>query len=616
MKQMRYLLLLAGMILHSCRPDVGDSLLDRAEGCLETCADSTRQLLQQMNGIEDLPQEQQARYALLWTQAAHKCHLPLTDDSLINMAVEYYREIDNRHLLAKSLLYKGLVHKQKHQVEQATEAFVASEQAFQNVEDDRYKALLYNHYADLLIGQQLYDDALRCLKQTYNFERKGDSVHYVVSTCGQIARLYGMKEMPDSAETYYRQGKEYAELCQDNKRVRMFLQNYATFLIDLKRYSEAERMLKEAEEQADSTYIYNVYSALATLYYEMGQDKRAGLYATKALDSPDSLIQCVGYLHLYRIYKNMGEMELAVGFHDLYRQYHSDISQRRKTAEVAVIPHKQENLQLKQEKRAVSRLVWLWAAVAVGVVFVGIWLMRFFGRRHREQLKAMDALLDEKMKQLEGKVLQLDEVELQQSKIKSDLGSLKGVVTRQTKAIEGLKKMQKDMKTVHVNVVKGLKEEMKGLKEEQSETFRQMSGELGAQKKDLNRLRAQEKSLRKEVQTLVAELDNSQLLYRFLLDVGSVRPVLLILELKSGYRNSRYPIRHQEYAELLKQLAEYAHPGIREKIETDDVLKGKQEMACLIALGYDDVGMIRLATNLKPNSVRAYRTQVRTALNQ
>ena len=52
---------------------------------------------------------------------------------------------------------------------------------------------------------------------------------------------------------------EYAELCQDNKRVRMFQQNYATFLIDLKRYSEAERMLKEAEEQADSTYIYNVW---------------------------------------------------------------------------------------------------------------------------------------------------------------------------------------------------------------------------------------------------------------------------------------------------------------------------------------------------------------------
>ena len=200
MKQMRYLLLLVGMILHSCRSDVGDSWLDRAEGCLETCADSTRQLLLQMNGMEDLTQEQQARYALLWTQATHKCHLPLTDDSLINVAVEYYREIDNRHLLAKSLLYKGLVQKQNHQVEQATEAFVASEQVFQNVEDDRYKALLYNHYADLLIGQQLYDDALRCLKQTYNFERKGDSVHYVVSTCGQIARLYGMKEMPDSAE--------------------------------------------------------------------------------------------------------------------------------------------------------------------------------------------------------------------------------------------------------------------------------------------------------------------------------------------------------------------------------------------------------------------------------
>lgn len=95
---------------------------------------------------------------------------------------------------------------------------------------------------------------------------------------------------------------------------------------------------------------------------------------------------------------------------------------------------------------------------------------------------------------------------------------------------------------------------------------------------------------------------------------GSVRPVLLILELKSGRRNPRYSIKRTDYAELLKQLAEYAHPGIREKIETDEVLKGKQEMACLIALGYDDVEMMRMATNLKPNSVWAYRTQVRVAL--
>ena len=63
-------------------------------------------------------------------------------------------------------------------------------------------------------------------------------------------------------------------------------------------------------------------------------------------------------------------------------------------------------------------------------------------------------------------------------------------------------------------------------------------------------------------------------------------------------------------------MAEYAHPGIREKIETDEVLKGKQEMACLIALGYDDMEMLRMVTNLKPNSVRAYSTQVRTALRE
>lgn len=123
------------MVLVGCTTDRNDRLLAQADACMETQADSARGLLAQMDSV--LTERQQARYALLWTQATHKCRIPLEDDSLINVAVEYYSRVGDAHLLAKSLLYKGLAHKQNGEIELAAEAFVSSERAFSEVEDDQ-----------------------------------------------------------------------------------------------------------------------------------------------------------------------------------------------------------------------------------------------------------------------------------------------------------------------------------------------------------------------------------------------------------------------------------------------------------------------------------------------
>ena len=118
---------------------LAEECLDVAEACMETNPDSAYSSLQCLALREDLTGEQRARYALLRTQAMHKCRIPLESDSLINVAVEYYTGSDDRHRLALSLLYKGLVHKQCSEVLQAVEAFVMSEQVFEEVEDNQYK---------------------------------------------------------------------------------------------------------------------------------------------------------------------------------------------------------------------------------------------------------------------------------------------------------------------------------------------------------------------------------------------------------------------------------------------------------------------------------------------
>lgn len=599
-----------------CGTDKNDYFLTEAEACMETRADSARWLLQQVDSA--LTEKQQAQYALLWTQAMHKCHIDLGNDSLINVAVEYYTESDDRHRLAKSWLYKGLVHKQHGQVERATEAFVASEQAFEGVEDNQYKALLFNHYAALLANQSLYKEALEYYKKSLRHKLLGDSVHYVVSACGQIARMYKMLHEMDSAEVYYKRGLHYADSTMRKAYKYDLLQNYAAFLVSEKKFTEAELLLKKNESDiSDTSHIYHVYASLTTLYYETGDYEKARMYGERLLGSNDSLMQCAGFLHLYRIYRQLGKMNVAVHYHDLYRQYDSDITLRRKTAEVAAIPHRMKSVQLMAENRRAHHWQWGWAIGLAAAVAIATAVIRRLRQIHERQMKVKDTLLGEKERKLTEKDMLVQEIEQKLYDLRIEIGRLKGCMTSQSRVVENLKSDRKKDKATYDESVKKLKKSLTEMTEEQKtereatqERFQELSKRLDLSEKEQSRCTD-------KVKSLSDQMEQYECLQRFLLQSGNVRPVLLILELKSGQRNRHITIHHDEYAELLKQLAEYVHPGIRQLIETDSVLKEKQVLACLVSLGYQhDLEMLCMATNLKVNSVKTYCTQVNAALKK
>lgn len=602
------------MGLAGCGDDWNDRLLAGAEACMETRSDSARWLLQQVDST--MTREQQARYALLWTQATHKCRIPLEGDSLINVAVEYYGGTGDTHRLAMSLLYKGLAHKQCGEVEQAVEAFVASEQAFDEVEDDQYKALLCNHYALLLAEQGLLEKALVQYKKSYQYKLRGDSLHYVVSACNNIATIHELLGEMDSAQNYYERGMSYVGVAN-----RKLLHNYANHLMNRGLYDEAERMLKDNEALADSTYIYSVYSAFSTLYYETGEYDKALPYGEKMLESPDSMTQCVGYLHLYRTYRKLGDMETAVHYHDLYRQYDSDITLRRKTAVVAEIPHRMKAARLEKENRTAHRWQWLWGAGLVVAVVAAIYIIRYMRRTHGAQMDEMGVLLEDKVKELDGKEqllaekqTLLHEIEQKMYDLKIELGRMKGAMSNQSRAMEILKEDRRKDRAAYQDSVRELKKDLKKKDEDYKTERKAVQDKLRELTSRVNLSEKEQNRWINEVKGLTEQMGQYELLYRYLLEGGNIKSVLLVLELKSGKANQRVPIRHEEYAELLKPLAEYARPGIRQLIETNEALKDKQVLACLIALGYDDIETLRIATYLKTNTVRAYCTQVKAVI--
>ena len=591
-------------LLAACGTDPVEQWLTRAEACMEVNADSTLRCLQYIEGTGACSDEQRARYALLRTQAMHKCRIPLESDSLINTAVAYYTDSDDRHRLALSLLYKGLVHKQNHQVEQAVEAFVASEQAFEGVEDNQYKALLFNHYGTLLINQGVYEEALQYYKRTFQYELKSDSIHYVVSTCGQIACIYKMLDMPDSTKAYYERGLSYKDSLSDGKRRNYYLllQSYATFLMGNGNYSEAERLLQEClANMTDTHYLHTLYSALTTLYYEKNDYETALDYGKRVSGSGDSLTVCGGYLRLYKIYKDMGVMDSALYYHNLYRQYNSDITLRRQTAEVAAIPHKMKVAQLAKENRTLTG--WrLWQAVSlVVVVLVAFVVYAVIRKRHsREQ-----QVKDRKLQAVDNKL----------GKTSAELGRLKGAMANHVEAVERLKEEHRKILDRHKDEIERLKKSV----EELEADIRQMKAADRTAKKNENDLKRTLQTMENELGRNVAKLTEAehqraidQRIEYFLSSGYDSIAVDLLLQLRLDKRGTfRYDIKPSEYLPLLKVLLEQESPALHERLENSGLEWKKLTMCYLMALGLDDVEMMSNAACLAVSSVKKYRKECR-----
>ena len=594
------------LMVIACKESAVEQWIIHAEENMEVNADSAYRCLHHAMDANGWNDELRARYALRYTQAMHKCHIPLEGDSLINTAVAYYTKSHDRHRLALSLLYKGLVHKQKHQVELAVDAFVASEQAFEEVEDNQYKALLYNHYGSLLVKQGVYEEALRYYKESYRYKLLGDSLHYVVSACGQIANIYEMINMPDSAVTYFELGLSYADKLNNEKRgcYYLLLHDYAAFWMSCKNYTEAERLFKDCiGNLKNSEYSYTLYSALTTLYYEKKEFEKALSYGRQILESNDSLTVCSGYLRLYKIYKDIGEMDSAYHYHNLYRQYNSDITLRRRTAEVAVIPHKIRVAQLAKENHALTgwRLWLIVALLAITALWWGIY--RTIRCRHRREQCAKEQELAVKSEELES-------VGNKYGKTSAELGRLKGALTNHVDAMNRMKKEHQAILEKHRTEIDDLKKSVKELKEEIRDLKKADRATLRTENELKRTLHHLEKELEKRADQLSKaehqhEIDRR--IEHFMASGECKRAVDMLLSLRLKRKvDARYDIEREEYHYLMMQLLELEQPDLHAKLVQCELDKKKRTLCCMIALGLDDIDMMAEAVCLSPYTVNDY----------
>ncbi|HRW95352.1 MAG TPA: hypothetical protein P5167_05855, partial [Bacteroidales bacterium] len=108
-------------------PPVHPSLLPSVDSLMNSRPDSAYNVLNSIPEGALHTRRDRAYYALLMTQARHKNYIPLRNDSLINVAVNYYKGSRNHEKYARSLLYKGICVEEMKDPQKAMEIYAEAE---------------------------------------------------------------------------------------------------------------------------------------------------------------------------------------------------------------------------------------------------------------------------------------------------------------------------------------------------------------------------------------------------------------------------------------------------------------------------------------------------------
>ena len=164
---------------------------------LEAQIDSVPHLVRQ--GLDSIPfatlrGEARALYAILRTQADYKCYVPLTTDTLIRYATNYYNRSRKNYRAAMAWYSLGCVYSEMKDDASAVEAYLQAQSLFPDT-TVRYHRLCYQNIGRHYLRRNMLDEALSAYTAYHDVT---DGYAHLYADIG-LAQAYIHKKQPEQA---------------------------------------------------------------------------------------------------------------------------------------------------------------------------------------------------------------------------------------------------------------------------------------------------------------------------------------------------------------------------------------------------------------------------------
>lgn len=316
---MRHLFLLVLLLCASCsRQREASRTLAHARNLMFEQPSAALEVLRTVRS-EKLTDALRADYALLYSQALDKNQIFSTDDSLIRIAVRYYRSEGTSHEKASSCYYLGRIHANRKDVIGAAEAFFRAEAYAAETDDYYLKGLIYNGIGTLHYQQYGFGEALACFRRSEEcFRCAGGLTRNRAIATEALGNTYLNLSDLNRADSCYHEAIRLYEESSSREDVLRVKDRFAWVLYhqvstdSVRRYLESLRI-----EYAPDYHPAGNWGLALALYYNERNIDSARAYGLKCIGASD---RSPGYA-VADSYSILEEIEFLAGNYRLAHEY-------------------------------------------------------------------------------------------------------------------------------------------------------------------------------------------------------------------------------------------------------------------------------------------------------
>lgn len=426
--------------------------LSQAEGLIWAAPDSALHILESISTSRHLTGKEQADYALLLSLAQYRCYIPVSSDSLINLAIEYYKDKNDADKKGAAFYVKGcILEEYTKDIPNALLAYKEAEMCIPDMNEKRYVARIYSSLGYINKKSFHFDPAKEYYQKAVQANIDGKDTVAYASNLLNLSTLYYTLHQADSANRCINTLIDIADSLNDLDLQVKIYNNIANRKIFEKNYAEAEKYLIHAIRLSSPHFPDKLSLGLANLYAYTGQKEKADSLFTHLLSCPDLLVRSNSYLDLLNYFLASHPQEHSYLNH--YIALTDSIYKENRAEEVGKIQQKYDNEVL---ARTNDQLYFKWILTSVVSSLICIIAVTFLQKKWRKAnaLQKQIEELEEKKKVLTSSSQENERYVIQISELESQINDLKNEKRRLKYFINKTKESKKDKEDDYSSIFK------------------------------------------------------------------------------------------------------------------------------------------------------------------
>ena len=409
--------------------------LSQAEELIWAAPDSALHILESVSTSRHLTGKEQADYALLLSLAQYRCYISVSSDSLINLAIEYYKDKNDADKKGAAFYVKGcILEEYTKDIPNALLAYKEAEMCIPDMNEKQYVARIYSSLGYVNKKSFHFEPAKEYYQKALQANIDGKDTVAYASNLLNLSTLYYTLHQADSANRCINTLIDIADSLNDLDLQVKIYNNIANRKIFEKNYAEAEKYLIHAIRLSSPHFPDKLSLGLANLYAYTGQKEKADSLFTHLLSCPDLLVRSNSYLDLLNYFLASHPQEHSYLNH--YITLTDSIYKENRAEEVGKIQQKYDNEVL---ARTNDQLYFKWILTSVVGSLICIIAVTFLQKKWRkanalqkqiEELEEKKKVLTSSSQENERYVIQISELESQINDLKNEKRRLKYFINK------------------------------------------------------------------------------------------------------------------------------------------------------------------------------------------